>query len=319
MRTIVVKRMLIALPIARPVKVQKPTAAQKGESMKKLFAIAITLLMLFGTTTLVACDDTFNGNYKEASANETQNFIEKVAENNQEEDALADAMLGMELSANVTVKGKDENGNEKSGKLLADVKTTVENGTELKLSAKAEISGDSELPAGKLEAYASDGKLYVNSTIKGLEMKGYVEIPLDTVKGVLNVNTLGSVAGSSLDMGDALSEIDADAIAELQGKYGENAIKFYLDESANKLRVDIDIKDAEDFTGSLKGSVYFAFDKDYKFTGIKIDVDYVVGDMQTDINVVVKAYTGKVDVPTDFSDYGTLEFPGVLSIFGELN
>ena len=286
--------------------------------MKKLFALAITFIMLICATLLAACDDAFNGNYKQSSAEETQAFINKVAENNEEENALANALLGMELSANVTIKGKDDAGNEKSGKLLANVKTAVENETELKLSAKAEISGDSELPAGKLEAIATDGKLYVDSTLQGLEMKGYLEMPLDTVKNILTLDAISNLAGESVDAAEDML-ISVNDVAELQREYGEDAVKFFIDESAHKLRVELNIKDGEDFNGSLKGNVYFAFNENYKFSGVKIDLSYTLNQMQTDINVVAKAYSGKVDVPTDFTDYGALEFPGVLSIFGKIN
>lgn len=282
--------------------------------MKKLLALAISLVMILGSMTLFACDSTFDGNYKEATTAEAQSFVDEAKK---AEKPVAEIIFGMELSAKVSVKGKDENGKAVEGKITAEAKSGIVDETNFKLAAKAEIatSGIAEADAynGKFEAYATDGKVYLKAALKDKdEMKMSADLGLDQIKAMLNLDTLSSIAGNSVGMATGvLSMLGGIDLAQLDAMLGEGVVKFYIDADAHKIKIELNVN-ADTVSEMLKetfkdiavsGNVFLAFDDNYNLTGIKIDVKVNVAEMEISAEASLKAYSGSVSVPSKFEGY----------------
>lgn len=286
--------------------------------MKKLLTLVVSLVMIIGSMTLFACDSSFDGNYKEVTTAEAQSFVNEAKN---AEKAATEIIFGMEMSAKVSVKGKDEAGKDIEGKITAEAKSGVVNENEFKLAAKAEIStsGIAEADAynGKFEAYATDGKIYLKAALKDKdEMKMSADLGLDQIKAMMNPDAMSAILGNSVGMLEMALQM-VDNLDQVQAMLGDGVIKFYIDADAHKIKIELNVnantlsKDAkamvEEVLGlkglDVSGNVFLAFDDNYNFTGIKVDVKVKTSEMEVSAEVSLKAYSGSVSVPSKFEGY----------------
>lgn len=290
--------------------------------MKKLFAIMISVVMVFASMTLFACDSTFSGNYKEATADDTQAFINKAMEAQAENPALG-IIAGMDFEAKITVSGK-EDGKDVDATIKAEAKSTVTENKAFNLSAKAEVSasGNQMLEAynGKYEAYATGDKLYLKLAQKDKdEIKISVAMKLDDILDMANMDSIGYMAENMMDV-DMESYLGyLENIKATQEYFGADAIKFYLDskEGSHKLKVEFNVVNKADI-GELKGELYLAFDENYALKGVKTDLSIKAEDVKVKISVSLKSYDGSVKLPSDSELEKYTNSGSLLSLLGNI-
>lgn len=270
--------------------------------MKKLFAIIVSVVMVFASMTLFACDSTFSGNYKEATAEETQTFVNKVMEAQASNPALG-IIAGMDLETKIIVSGK-EDGKDVDATIKAEAKSTVTEDKAFNLSAKAEISatGNKMIEAynGKYEVYAAGGKVYLKMAQDNKdEIKISMDMKLDDILGMANMDSVGYMTGGmDLDIDEYFEYLED--IKSTQEYFGADAIKFYLDskDGSHKLKIEFNVVNKADID-ELKGELYLAFDENYAFKGIKADLSLKEDDVKAEIFVSLKSYDGSVKLPSE--------------------
>ena len=270
--------------------------------MKKLLTVVLSVALILSSLTLFACDSTFDGNYKEASAEEAQVFMAKA----EGKESKVSVNSGIEYEIKIQSKYKAD-GKEESGKLTFSLKTT-KGDDGLKAAAKMETESSATDGAIKTEVYATDNSTYVKTTAKGETAKIKIESNFNAYFNTL-YKTIESFGG------EAISEISEMLYAPkaVAAEFPEGGVKFYFDdgETSKKFKAEIDVeKDGM----KVKGTAYIAFDADFNTIGTKVDISMSGENEEMTLYMVSKAYDGKVSLPSDLDTYksGTDALAGLI-------
>ena len=277
--------------------------------MKKLITLFLCLVLIVGTVGMTACDSTFNGRYKEVSADsaEVQQFSEET-ENASQKDNF-DITKGAEIQIKVNGVADNVKINFSANAKIA----AVGEGTNLVLQAEGSVKGKAESSAANdsgsvdvdLKFYYTDGYGYINgkSKINAAGINNETElknkIPLELEKGLGEMESIASSIPSASDFKSFAELVDGNIFAALVAKSNEQeGIKIYLDVDARKVKVEISGVKENGVTG--KGTIYLVYDESYNLSAFKLDVKVTSADNEeVSLFFVFKSYSGTVKVPSE--------------------
>lgn len=281
--------------------------------MKKLVTMLLCLVLVIGTACMFGCgDSTFDGNYKEASADSTevQEFAAAAGEAENKVFTFAD---GVDLS--LSVKGTAE-GNKVD--VSASVKATVDTTDPTAAKLTAEGSVKAKITATKDEdkannanvdakIYYKDKFVYVTGKIDAAMMSANTQADAkNDVKMKLPVDLDAGIQGimQNLPIDEIPAEMVADALnngnvlemlISAKEEAGDN-LKIYIDAENKKVKAEIKIADEEEGS-EANVTVYLVYDESYNFVAFKAEAKIKSADGDLTATLIFKGYTGKVSVP----------------------
>lgn len=301
--------------------------------MKKLLTVLLAAVMAaaccFGLT---ACgDSTFNGNYKEVSAEEQQAFVQAASEAEQNTISLVN---GADLS--VTAKGTMEG--VKVDVSLSLKAAAVGEGDDADFQAEGSVKAKVEQPAtsadagedasgfmlgnvnADLKVYYTQGYGYANGTVQiGDTEEGKTTLKNKTAIDLSDLSDiLGMASSVSEDVGQYAGLLQGgllDSVMNMSAwmqldQSGNNSINVLFDLDNKKVKADIAITDEG---ATVNGTLYLVFDENYNLIAIKADINIANAESKEEltVNVTFKGYNGKINLPaaSELETYEEAELP----------
>ncbi|MEG9430099.1 MAG: hypothetical protein VZQ61_04160 [Christensenellaceae bacterium] len=286
--------------------------------MKKLVTMLLCLVLVIGTACMFGCGDaTFNGNYKEVSADSTE-VQEFAAATENAENKVVTFGNGADLS--VSVKGTAEG---KKMDVSATIKATLDTTDPTAPKLTAEGSVKAKITATKDEdkannadvdakIYYKDKFVYVTGKIDAAMMSANTQadakndvkmkLPVDLdagIQGVMKNLPIGEITENSEISGGAVVEALNGNVLEMlisaKEEAGDN-LKIYIDAENKKVKAEIKIADEEEGS-ETNVTVYLVYDESYNLIALKIEANVKSADGDLTAELTFKGYTGKVSVP----------------------
>ena len=245
--------------------------------------MAVIFIFAFALT---GCGSAFDGNYKEAKAEEVAAFSENV-EN--AEGTKIDYSNG--VSAKVTM-------NTTIGAVISKMDMDYKMkgvGDKIEVAGKVFATGEKNNENFDASVYYKEGYMYINGKYAGVTVKQKTAI---SIEGMMSQMDLGMI--------DHYSSLPA-ILAEysFQAELPEN-IKVYFDigKDTQKVKVEINISENE---STSKTTIYLIYDADYNLTALKVESktsSNVFGAVyEVELNLTVEVYNGKINIPSDLDTY----------------
>lgn len=235
--------------------------------MKKILAIALVLMLAVGCFCLTGCgDNTFGGNYQEATAEEVQTFASEVS--------LAGGSNNVDLEAGyqLIVKANMPTANTN---LDMDIKFAkdAQKGLMLQATMNGNMNGTS---VNGMNMWVSEGISYVS--FQGFKYKKYD----DEITPIYS-NLIESVQDFDL------SALAQRAIEDVTIKLG------MVREDNGTTKIKFEMPENPD----IAGTIILVFDADYDLMAMKFDVE--MNDVT--MNLELKPWNGTVNLPGDLNTY----------------
>lgn len=270
--------------------------------MKKLITLLLCLVIAIGTPCMFGCGDaTFNGNYKEVSADSTevQQFSEATAKSE-----MVDVTKGVEVE--FKIKG---NAGGSDMDISANVKVAAEGeGNDVKLQAAGSLKGkvkSSDANADmNFNIYYTNGYGYIGGKMKATasgtsaeeELKFKMRWDIEN-----SLNEIMGIASDEIDLpagemeGLTQGNVFANLIAEFEGQEG---VKIYIDADGRKARIEVSEFDVEGT--KLSGAIFFVYDENYNMTAFKLDFKAKTAENEeVSAYLVIKGFNGTVTLPSE--------------------
>lgn len=252
--------------------------------MKKLLTLVMCLVLAIGVMGFTACgDSTFKGDYKEVDKEKAAAFAATIDSEG----------MALNLQSGIELEFSMEYGSGSNSYLMEiNVKSayTAQQQVEVEGSWKTKMGGETE----KGDIYYSDGYAYMN--MDGNKIKQAVNYEM--LFGYVMSN---SASSEFTDIQELIDYLDVEPTS--------GSVKVYLDESetVNKLKVEFN-----DFVFEgikMDGECYFVYNADGVLTAYKADVKMTESGMEGSFYMMIKAYDGKISLPSDLDSYQEGQLP----------
>lgn len=253
--------------------------------MKKLLTLVMCLVLAIGVMGFTACgDSTFKGNYEEVDKATAAEFAESV----NGESSVLDMKSGMEMEFSMEMDGEMEFSMEYDLKCAYNAQQQIE--------MEGSVKGKGEGQSIKGDIYYSNGFMYINSD--GMKIKQAV----DYEEFLEGITSMGS---------DAI--IDIQGVIEYLEMDNTGSIKVYLDKGETESKVKVEVNNFSVEGVKVNGEYYYVFDANGNLIACKIDVSVTISyqgyNSSMSVYMVVKAYDGKVSLPSDLDSYQLGQLP----------
>lgn len=253
--------------------------------MKKLLTLVMCLVLAIGVMGFTACgDSTFKGNYEEVDKATAAEFAESV----NGESSVLDMKSGMEMEFSMEMDGEMEFSMEYDLKCAYNAQQQIE--------MEGSVKGKGEGQSIKGDIYYSNGFMYINSD--GMKIKQAVDYE-EFLEGITGMGS------------DAI--IDIQGVIEYLEMDNTGSIKVYLDKGETESKVKVEVNNFSVEGVKVNGEYYYVFDANGNLIACKIDVSVTISyqgyNSSMSVYMVVKAYDGKVSLPSDLDSYQLGQLP----------
>ncbi len=308
--------------------------------MKKLLSLTLSLIVAISCCSLFGCfgDSTFNGNYKEATADEITALKTELKESDKSISYDAEEIAkgkGYELTIKMDMEMEMDFGDlggqiyakynydsslkvaNKEGKIisLADVKADVEAsgaGENMDALAQGSIYFDGEVAYADMKIEGTDGNQTINKDYKYKQ-----EVDFDQIESLTGLS-----GGDALGLNFVEFDLE-DAIVDFE-KMGKIEIDF-SDDTARKIKLTVDgdkLKEELSSTpmlGEIENydfkdfEVIFVYNNETKeLIGYKTVIDFSFMGISYDAKIEIKPFDGNIKAPAGLDKYENGDITGGL-------
>ncbi len=290
--------------------------------MKKLVTLLLCLVLAIGTACMFGCGDaTFNGNYKEVTADseEVQQFAAAAdrAENkvvnfgNGADFSLSvkGSAEGMKVDVSAGIKATLDTTDATAAKLIAEgsVKAKVEATDKDKSDSNANVD---------MKVYYKDKFVYISGKFDAAIMgqaaqadaKNDVKfkLPLDLDSGIQEIIKElpdGITDAIDLPIGEVAGLLNGNVLKVLLNaeKESEGNVKIFIDAENKKVKAEIKIVNEQE-KSEINGTLYLVYDENYNLIAIKVEAKMKSEEGELTAQLVFKGYTGTVKVPDGIAE-----------------
>lgn len=255
--------------------------------MKKILSVLLVAILAIGCFALVGCgDNTFGGNYEEATATDVQNFANEVAQ--AEGVTEIDIADGYALYIDVYAP---------SGAMTVDATLdmqikAVDGAIQMQGKMDANMSSSSITQKSKGTCYWVDGVVYENvnvtATMGGQTQSGSMKMKYAMPEFEDFVGEYASIAEG----------LDFAGLVEMSISNEAIGLSMVRDDNGTKIKFVIPENEA------MAGEVVFVFDASYNLTSMKIDIE--AG--ETSMLMTYKPWNGNINLPGDLNSYQNMAY-----------
>ncbi len=254
--------------------------------MKKLLTFIMCIVLAIGVMSFAACgDSTFKGNYEEVDKATAAEFAESV----NGDSSVLDMKSGMEMEFSI-----ESESDEFSFSMEYDLKCAYN--AEQQMEMEGSVKGKGEGQTIKGDIYYSNGLMYINSD--GMKIKQAVDYE-EFLEGVT-----GMGSSAIIDIEGAMTYLETDTTG---------SIKVYLDKGETESKFKLEVNNFSVEGVKVNGEYYYVFDANGNLIACKIDVSMTMSyegyNSDMSVYMVVKAYDGKISLPSDLDSYQLGQLP----------